>query len=135
MTRCRSSIMSHKGLHFASIISASVAAFAWAVPVAVAQSTSTYVANPPYSSDYEVSSWSEADRTRPSAYLEQQYLSSDELLGGPVRKPHEVRVGGDWTAAKLEGREAVAELNSRQLDPGVPEPGSPPQDAGELTPR
>lgn len=56
---------------------------------ASAQANDTYVAPGRYSSDYEVGTWSASDRTRSPSYLEQQYLSSDELLGGPVAKPGE----------------------------------------------
>ncbi|MAN74429.1 MAG: hypothetical protein CME84_10135 [Henriciella sp.] len=59
------------------------------VLTAAAQSAGTYVANGSYSSDYEVSSWSTADRARGGDYLQQAYRASDELLGGPVAQPGE----------------------------------------------
>ena len=68
--------------------------FSVAAPV-LAQSAETYVANGRYASDYEVGTWPESDRARQTNYLEQQYMASDELLGGPVAKPGEPRFGAE----------------------------------------
>lgn len=75
--------------------------FALAAPV-LAQRAETYVANGRYASDYEVGTWPASDRARQTNYLEQQYMASDELLGGPVAKPGEPRFG----------RAAVAEVGA-----------------------
>ncbi|MCH2458170.1 MAG: hypothetical protein MK186_08965 [Henriciella sp.] len=66
--------------------------FAVTAPV-LAQSAETYVANGRYASDYEVGTWPDSERARQTNYLEQQYMASDELLGGPVAKPGEPRFG------------------------------------------
>ncbi|QYJ00800.1 hypothetical protein KUV46_00010 [Thalassovita mediterranea] len=84
---------------FSKITLALVAGFTLTAPV-LAQNAQTYVANGRYASDYEVASWPDSDRARQTDYLEQQYMASDELLGGPVAKPGEPRFG----------RAAVAEV-------------------------
>lgn len=84
---------------FTKITLALVAGFSITAPV-LAQNAQTYVANGRYASDYEVGSWPDSDRARQTDYLEQQYMASDELLGGPVAKPGEPRFG----------RAAVAEV-------------------------
>ncbi len=74
-----------------------------------AQSAETFVANPPYSSDYEVESWSQTERSRQMDYLEQQYLASDELYGGPVRKPGEPHIVHTGSRPPLPGRDSAGE--------------------------
>ena len=81
---------------------------ALAAPVS-AQSAETFVANHPYSSDYEVESWSQTERSRQMDYLEQQYLASDELFGGPVRKPGEPRIIQTGSRPPLPGRDSAGE--------------------------
>ncbi|HIG23056.1 MAG TPA: hypothetical protein EYG02_12255 [Henriciella marina] len=84
---------------FTKITLALIAGFTFTAPV-LAQNAQTYVANGRYATDYEVGSWPDSDRARQTDYLEQQYMASDELLGGPVAKPGEPRFG----------RAAVAEV-------------------------
>jgi hypothetical protein len=86
---------------FTKITLALVAGLTLTAPV-LAQNAQTYVANGRYATDYEVGSWPDSDRARQTDYLEQQYMASDELLGGPVAKPGEPRFG----------RAAVAEVGS-----------------------
>lgn len=91
--------MSVPRTRFTKITLALVAGLTLTAPV-LAQNAQTYVANGRYASDYEVVSWPDSDRARQTDYLEQQYMASDELLGGPVAKPGEPRFG----------RAAVAEV-------------------------
>jgi hypothetical protein len=72
-----------------SCLALAAASLAMLAPMAAAQSSETFVANDSYLSDYEVGSWSDEDRSRGSDYLQQQYMASDQLLGGPVPKPGE----------------------------------------------
>ena len=99
--------------------------FAIAAPV-MAQSAETYVANGRYASDYEVGTWPDGDRARQTNYLEQQYMASDELLGGPVAKPGEPRFGG---AAVAEVGTLRPELRlaseARGMDSGTSDPVQP----------
>ena len=98
-----------------------------AVGAAQGQSNSTYVANDPYSSDYEVGSWSASDRERQPDYLQQQYMASDELLGGPVAQPGErdyrfgrrgglANVSASTDAITIVETDALAQRNRAVVD-------------------
>lgn len=92
---------------------------------AFAQADKTYVAHGRYSNDYEVGTWSAGDRARGTSYLEQQYLASDELLGGPVAKPGEPRFDEgaviDRGAIRPELRTAGYGDGGQRVEPELPE--------------
>lgn len=92
---------------------------------ASAQADNAYVAPGGYSSDYEVGTWSAGERARSPSYLEQQYLASDELLGGPVEKPGEPAFEGveiiDRGAIRRELKTASFTGGGDRTEPALPE--------------
>ncbi|RIJ26320.1 hypothetical protein D1224_00120 [Henriciella barbarensis] len=103
--------MSVPRFRLTKITLAFIAGFAVTTPV-LAQNAQTYVANGRYASDYEVGTWADSDRARQTNYLEQQYMASDELLGGPVAKPGEPRFGGAAVAEAGTIRPALRLANA-----------------------